>query len=471
MSNRRITLLGSAVLVSLACSHAQAQSTELDTAYKREFAFLEAERNTLKSRIEQIEREEAEKVKQARAEISQLQGRATGLTIEADRLQDGLSDIERESAAQAETSDVLASTLQQAELALSKGGLKLPSVPENPTAEQRMAQLDFAFENSVALLGKYSTVREEQGEFFGTEGKKYTGKVVRVGQIAAYGIADGAAGALAPAGEDRLKVWPVGDSSGSARAVAGGQQPKQFGMFLFESLDKEVEKPREKTLDDLMKAGGPIGWVIVVLGIVAALMSIARVILLARAAGNTERLVNQIAPLLKKKQLDAALAEVKKSATPAGRVLSVTLKNLERPREQLEDMVAEAVMREQPTLDRFGATILIAAAVGPLLGLLGTVTGMISTFDVITEFGNGNPKLLAGGISEALVTTEFGLLVAIPMLLIGNMLSGWAQRIKDDIDGAALRVSNIASGNDVRDLTGERPSLDAGGTPSLAPAE
>lgn len=128
-------------------------------------------------------------------------------------------------------------------------------------------------------------------------------------------------------------------------------------------------------------------------------------------------------------------------------------------------------MREQPTLDRFGAAILIAAAVGPLLGLLGTVTGMISTFDVITEYGNGNPKLLAGGISEALVTTEFGLMVAIPMLLIGNMLSGWAQRIKDDIDSAALRVSNIATGNDVQELTSDRPSLDSAGPAELAPAE
>jgi biopolymer transport protein ExbB len=472
MSIRRISVLGCAALATLVSARAVAQANELDTAYKREFAFLEAERNTLKSRIEQVEREETEKIKQARAEITQLQARATGLTIEADKLQDGLSDIEQESVAQAETSDVLASTLQQAELALGKGGLKLPEVPENPTAEQRMTQLDAAFQHSVALLGKYASVREEPGEFFGSDGKKVAGTIVRVGQIAAYGVADNAAGALAPAGEDRLKIWPVGDSSGIARALAGGQPPKQLGIFMFESLEKEVEKPKEKTVEDLLKAGGAIGWVIVVLGIIAALMSVVRVILLLRAAGNTESLVNKIAPLLQKKQFAEALAEVKKSATPAGRVLEVTLKNLERPREQLEDMVAEAVMREQPTLDRFGAAIMIAAAVGPLLGLLGTVTGMISTFDVITEYGNSNPKLLAGGISEALVTTEFGLLVAIPMLLIGNLLSGWAQRIKDDIDGAALRVTNIANGNDVRHAA-ERPSLagGGGGSPELAPAE
>jgi biopolymer transport protein ExbB len=81
--------------------------------------------------------------------------------------------------------------------------------------------------------------------------------------------------------------------------------------------------------------------------------------------------------------------------------------------------------------------------VAPLLGLLGTVTGMIQTFDVITEFGTSDPKLLSGGIATALVTTELGLIVAIPCLLLGNLLGGWADRIKDDMEKAALRTINL----------------------------
>ena len=87
--------------------------------------------------------------------------------------------------------------------------------------------------------------------------------------------------------------------------------------------------------------------------------------------------------------------------------------------------------------------ILMIAGVAPLLGLLGTVTGMIQTFDVITEFGTSDPKLLAGGIAVALVTTEQGLIVAIPCLLLGNLLSGWADRIKDDMEKGALKVINL----------------------------
>ena len=127
-------------------------------------------------------------------------------------------------------------------------------------------------------------------------------------------------------------------------------------------------------------------------------------------------------------------------------MLRATLENLERDRQHLEDIVSESILHETPQLDRFGSTILVMAAVAPLLGLLGTVTGMISTFDVITEFGTGNPKLLSGGISEALITTELGLIVAIPALLLGNLLSGWSEGIKDDLDKSALRVTNLATG-------------------------
>ncbi|HQY36049.1 MAG TPA: MotA/TolQ/ExbB proton channel family protein, partial [Pseudomonadota bacterium] len=74
---------------------------------------------------------------------------------------------------------------------------------------------------------------------------------------------------------------------------------------------------------------------------------------------------------------------------------------------------------------------------------LGTVTGMIQTFDVITEFGTSDPKLLSGGIAIALVTTEQGLMVAIPCLLLGSMLNGWAESIKDDMEKAALKVMNL----------------------------
>ena len=95
-------------------------------------------------------------------------------------------------------------------------------------------------------------------------------------------------------------------------------------------------------------------------------------------------------------------------------------------REMLEAMR----MRQETKVMRYIGTILVLSAIAPLLGLLGTVTGMITTFDVISEFGTGNARALASGISEALVTTQSGLVVAVPGLLIGGFLFQRAQKIK-----------------------------------------
>ena len=104
----------------------------------------------------------------------------------------------------------------------------------------------------------------------------------------------------------------------------------------------------------------------------------------------------------------------------------------------------EQILAEMQPIDRFGTMILVFAGVAPLLGLLGTVTGMIATFDAITEFGTGDPRLLSGGISEALITTELGLIVAIPTLLVGNLLSGMGEKLKRRLEVGALAVSNLA---------------------------
>jgi biopolymer transport protein ExbB len=144
--------------------------------------------------------------------------------------------------------------------------------------------------------------------------------------------------------------------------------------------------------------------------------------------------------------LGAAQAAVATAAGPTARVLRDLLAGAARAgsgdRDALQDLAAESILRVQPPIVRFGAAILVIAAVAPLLGLLGTVTGMISTFDIITEYGTGDPKMLSGGISEALVTTEFGLIVAIPCVLLGNLTRSWADGVLGQIEQAALQVIN-----------------------------
>lgn len=120
-----------------------------------------------------------------------------------------------------------------------------------------------------------------------------------------------------------------------------------------------------------------------------------------------------------------------------------TIQNSHGNRDHMDDVISEAMLHEAGALNRFGSAILVIASVSPLLGLLGTVTGMISTFDIITEFGTGDPKLLSSGISVALVTTELGLIVAIPAVLAGTLLSSWSDSIKYDLEEVALKATNI----------------------------
>ncbi len=138
-----------------------------------------------------------------------------------------------------------------------------------------------------------------------------------------------------------------------------------------------------------------------------------------------------------------ALEKLKEYKGSTARVIKATLRNIKKERAHVEDVIMENILNESTQIDRFGSFVLVIAAVAPLMGLLGTVTGMIETFEVITEFGTGDPKLLSGGISAALVTTMQGLIVAIPLLLIGNLLSGWAQSIKDSMEQSALHIVNL----------------------------
>jgi biopolymer transport protein ExbB len=118
-----------------------------------------------------------------------------------------------------------------------------------------------------------------------------------------------------------------------------------------------------------------------------------------------------------------------KSTNPLGRIMQVRDKYPHADTESLELHLTEAILGEVPKLSRFLTIIKIISVVAPLMGLLGTVTGMINTFQAITLFGTGDPKLMAGGISQALVTTVLGLVVAIPMTLLYAILNTRSKNI------------------------------------------
>jgi len=157
-----------------------------------------------------------------------------------------------------------------------------------------------------------------------------------------------------------------------------------------------------------VEQGGPVGYVILALGLVGLLIALERFISLFIVSGKVNRQL----------KTDKAVND-----NPLGRVMLVQDNNRDADTETLELKLSERILKEVPVLTTRLTFIKIISVVAPLIGLLGTVTGMINTFQAITLFGTGDPKLMAGGISQALVTTVLGLVVAIPMVFISTILN------------------------------------------------
>ncbi|WP_281556250.1 MotA/TolQ/ExbB proton channel family protein [Thalassomonas sp. RHCl1] len=156
-----------------------------------------------------------------------------------------------------------------------------------------------------------------------------------------------------------------------------------------------------------VEQGGPVGYVILAIGLVGLLIALERFITLFIVGSKVSR------------QLKEKTAS---DNNPLGRVMLVKTQNPDIDTETLELKLSESILREVPKLSSRLTLIKIISVVAPLIGLLGTVTGMINTFQAITLFGTGDPKLMAGGISQALVTTVLGLVVAIPMVFLFTLL-------------------------------------------------
>jgi biopolymer transport protein ExbB len=169
-----------------------------------------------------------------------------------------------------------------------------------------------------------------------------------------------------------------------------------------------------------VQQGKTVGYVILFLGAIGLLLALFRFIYLTGAGAKIRA---------QRKNPDSPDA-----GNALGRILAVYHENKDDDVETLELKLDEAILQETPRLETMLGYIKLLAAVAPLLGLLGTVTGMIETFQSITLFGTGDPKLMAGGISQALVTTVLGLVVSIPMVLLHTLLASMAKSLVEILE-------------------------------------
>lgn len=182
--------------------------------------------------------------------------------------------------------------------------------------------------------------------------------------------------------------------------------------------------------------GGQIGQITIFIGIFGLILGLERIFSLALTVAKV------------RSQLKSPNSP--KTNNPLGRVLMVYERDKNMDIETLELKLGEAILAETPRLERFLTMLKIISTVSPLLGLLGTVTGMITVFQAITLFGTGDPKIMAGGISAALVTTVIGIVVAVPMILLHTMAKGRSDYIihimEEQATGIIARRSEVAHG-------------------------
>lgn len=287
-------------------------------------------------------------------------------------------------------------------------------------------------------------IKRRQGPLVARDGRQVQAELLRLGPFTTLYRQNGEVGfATLGAGSGRLLAiagrpdWSVrrnidhyldGRSASVVMDISGGGALRQLS--------------RRESLWEHLLSGGPLVWPILLVGLAALVLIIERLLFLRRVRANTDEMMGQVAGMVAAGDIAGALrAAEAQPGRPTSNVIQAGLSLRGNSPEVIESGLSEAMLRELPRLERFLTALKVLAAVAPLLGLLGTVTGMINTFQVITVFGTGDPRLMAGGISEALVTTELGLAVAIPILVLAALLSRKAQRIASDMEEKAMALS------------------------------
>lgn len=194
---------------------------------------------------------------------------------------------------------------------------------------------------------------------------------------------------------------------------------------------------------ELVKSGGVLIWPLLLCSVISLAIICERLWSLQRKRIIPANMVRFVWEWHKKKSLDAQRLDMLRKSSPLGRVLAAGLNNMGQSREMMKESIEEVGRHVAHDLERYLNTLGTIASISPLLGLLGTVVGMIKVFAVITAQGVGDPAVLAEGISEALITTAVGLTVAIPSLMFYRYFRGRVDELVVTMEQEALKLVEV----------------------------
>jgi biopolymer transport protein ExbB len=313
-----------------------------------------------------------------------------------------------------------------------------------------MAEVIF---EEIILSGQ---VAMREAEYVARDGSTASAPVLTIGKFnAAY---------QAPDETGFLSYSPEGHRFYALSRLPGGGIGKDLEGYLAGKVDKvPVDLSRGAALRQVVHAadlkeqimaGGPIVYPLAGIALLALLIILYKTFDLNRISLSTATTMKKVLNFTAKGDYDAVEKLVKNSSgrSPILGVIEAGLEVRDEDRETQESVLQESILRQLPRIERGLAVLAVLGAIAPLLGLLGTVTGMIETFRVITLFGTGDPKLMSGGISEALVTTMVGLAVSIPIMLLHTFLNRRADGIVGQMEEKAVQMTNLIQMNRKRGI-------------------
>lgn len=421
---------GAAMLMSAPASAQITSINDLLNQVRNDASKTEQENRAREQDFQQRANEQDRLLREARAELSQLERQAQTVQRSFDANQNRITRLEDDlKSAQGEFGEVFG-------LARAKAGefksmldasLITAQYPDRTKVLGKISEskaLPSAQELNLIWQRMLQEVQEQRKVTTFTADVANLGEGVEVTRVGPFNaFTDGTADFLAydaASGLAKLPKQPGGAISKAAAAVAGASG----GSLVSAPIDPtrgSLLKSFERVPDarERVAQGGTIGYIIVALTVLGVLFGLFRILMLLGVSSSVRG------------QARKAQAS---SKNPLGRIMLAGESVRDGDEEALELKLDEAILRESPKLE-FGLNILkLAAGIAPLLGLLGTVTGMIKTFQAMMIYGTGDPQLMAGGISEALVTTMLGLIAAIPLLILHSFCSSLARGVQNTLE-------------------------------------
>ncbi len=321
------------------------------------------------------------------------------------------------------------------------------------TGELFEKQLE-SVEVSLDRLEKLNGGMRFKGQAVGEGGVLEEGEFVLVGPVAFFSAGDGATAGYV--------VEMLGSTKPNVISFGSGENTDAFIKMTRSSVDTGVgELPIDATLGNAQKIaetkdtlwehirkGGIVMIPILGLAGLALIIAVVKWIQLARVKMPSAKSLSDLLGDIRDRTVSEAKMKARGFTGPAGEMLQIAVDHLHQSKELVEEVMYEKILETRTRLNKALPFIAVCASSAPLLGLLGTVTGIINTFKLISAFGSGDAKTLSGGISEALVTTEFGLIVAIPSLLLHAFLNRRAKSQIDHMEKIAVGVMNQINQSD-----------------------